>query len=195
MNFDEIIMTRRSIRRFKQIPLSIDFLKKLVNAARLAPSGANLQPLEYIIVNEKEICEKIFSALKWAGYIKPEWKPDENEKPVAYIVILVRKGVSPFCDIDAGLSAENIMLLAWSYGIGSCMLGNIDRKKIKDILKIPDDYDVHSVIALGFPAEKSVVEEMKDSVEYWRDENGVMHVPKRKLEDVLHVNGFKKRDT
>ena len=190
MDAEKAIFGRRSIRRFKQIPIPIEFLKKLVDAARVAPSGANLQPLEYIIVNDKELCNRIFPALRWAGYIKPEWRPSEGERPTAYIVILVKKDVSPFSDIDVGLAAENIMILAYSYGVGSCMLGNIDRDLIREILNIPLEYHVHSVIALGFPAEKSVVEQMEESVKYWRDENGVMHVPKKKLEEILHINGF-----
>ncbi|RLF54271.1 MAG: nitroreductase [Thermoplasmata archaeon] len=189
MDLERVIKTRRSIRRFKQIPLSMDFLVNLVDAGRLAPSGANLQPIEYVIVNDKRICEKIFSALRWAGYIKPEWRPAEGERPVAYIVILVQEGRSPFSDVDVGLSAENIMLLAWSHGVGSCMLGNIDREMIREILGVPDGYRIHSVIALGFPAEKSVVEE-SDAVEYWRDEDGVMHVPKRRIKDIVHINRF-----
>ncbi|HEB37788.1 MAG TPA: nitroreductase family protein [Thermoplasmatales archaeon] len=190
MDTETAIIGRRSIRRFKQIPIPMEFLKKLVNAARLAPSGANLQPLEYVVINDQKLCDKIFPALRWAGYIKPEWKPAKEERPTAYIVTLVKKGVSQFSDIDVGLAAENIMILAYSYGIGSCMLGNIDRDSLREILNIPPEYYIHSVIALGFPAEKSVVEDAKDSIKYWRDKDGVMHVPKRKLEDILHINGF-----
>lgn len=190
MDVESAIIGRRSIRRFKQIPIPLEFLKKLVNAARLAPSGANLQPLEYIVINDQKLCDKIFPALRWAGYIKPEWKPDKEERPTAYIVILVKKGISQFSDIDVGLAAENIMILAYSYGIGSCMLGNIDRDFLRDILNIPPEYHIHSVIALGFPAEKSVAEDAEDSIRYWRDKDGVMHVPKRKLENILHINRF-----
>lgn len=190
MDAENAILSRRTIRRFKPIPIPLEFLKKLVNAARLAPSGANLQPLEYIVVNDEKICERIFPVLRWAGYIEPEWKPLENERPKAYIVILTRKDTSRFSDIDAGLAAGNMMILAQSYGVASCMLVNIDREVLRKVLDVPEDYNIHSVIALGFPAERSVVEEMKDSVKYWRDEEGVMHVPKRKLDDILHVNRF-----
>jgi len=190
MDAEKAIFSRRSIRRFKQIPIHIEFLKKLVNVARVAPSGANLQPLEYVVVNDEGLCKRIFPALKWAGYIKPEWKPTEDERPRAYIVILVKKGVSPFSDIDVGLAAENIMILAASYGIGSCMLGNIDGEMIREVLKIPDKFEIHSIIALGYPAEKSIVEDCSDSVKYWRDEKEVMHVPKKKLDDIIHINGF-----
>ena len=190
MDVYEAILSRRSIRRFQQKPIKIELLKKFVNAARLAPSAANLQPLEYFIVNEKEICAKIFDTIGWAGYIKPKWTPSKNERPVAYIIIL-RKDIDKQWNIrDASLSAENIVLTAEAEGIGSCILLNVNKAKIKEILKIPEDLFVDSVIALGYKAEKCVIEEYSDSVEYWRDENNILHVPKRKLEDIIHVNKF-----
>ena len=71
MDVETAIMKRRAIRRFNQKPVPIDVLKKLVDAARLAPSGANLQPLQYIVVNDSDLLAKIFSTLSWAGYLKP----------------------------------------------------------------------------------------------------------------------------
>ena len=81
MNVYEVILARRTIRKFKQEEINLNILKKLVNAARLAPSGANLQLLEYFIVINPELKEKIFPHLKWAGYIKPHGNPQEGEKP------------------------------------------------------------------------------------------------------------------
>jgi hypothetical protein len=66
----------------------------------------------------------------------------------------------------------------------------VEREKVQEILKIPGAYKIDSVIALGFPDEKPVVEEMKDSVRYWKDEEGRLHVPKRGLKDIIHFNGF-----
>lgn len=190
MDVEEAVTRRRSIRRFKQKTVPLDVLKKLVDAARLAPSGANLQPLEYIVVTDDSLCDKVFDGLKWAGYLKPKWKPSENEKPTAYIIVLVDKQKSPYYEVDIGLAAENIMVMAVGCGLGSCMLRNIDREEIRRLFSIPDNLYVDSVIALGYPAEEPVVEDLKDSVKYWKDEQGVLHVPKRKLEEVLHINGF-----
>lgn len=186
----DAILSRRSIRRFKQKPIEPDLLKKLVNAGRLAPSAANLQPLEYFVVNDKDLCAQIFDTIGWAGYIKPKWTPNENERPVAYIIIL-NKDIEKNCNIrDASLSSENIVLAAESEGIGSCILLNIDKEKIRKIIKIPEDLQIDSVIALGYKSEKSVIEDYVDSVKYWKDEKQVLHVPKRKLEDVTHLNRF-----
>ncbi len=183
------IISRRSIRKFKQRQIGENLLLRFVDAARLAPSGANIQPLRYFIVNDKDLCAKVFETLSWAGYITPKWTPKESERPVAYIVILVEKDAQ-FYKWDVGLASENIMLVAEEEGIGSCMLLKVDRKKLRDILRVPEKYLIDAVIALGYKAEESVVEEMKDSVKYFRDENNTMHVPKRRLEDIVHINEY-----
>ena len=186
----DAILSRRSIRRFKQKPINLDLLKKFVNAGRLAPSAANFQPIEYFIASEKELCSKIFETIGWAGYIKPKWTPKENERPVAYIIIL-NKDVEKNWNIrDASLASENIVLAAEAEGIGSCILLNVDKKEIENIIKIPENLQIDSVIALGYKAEESVVEDYVGSVKYWRDEKEILHVPKRKLDEITHVNKY-----
>ena len=91
---------------------------------------------------------------------------------------------------DVSFAAENIILAAEDKEIGSCILCNIDRKKLREILKIPKEVILDSIIALGYKSEKSIVEDFDGSVEYWRDENEVLHVPKRKLEDLMHINKY-----
>ena len=186
----EIIHSRRSIRRFKQKSIDIKFLKKFVDCGRVAPSAANFQPLEYFIVSDKNLCAKIFKNLGWAGYIKPKWIPDESERPTAYIIILVKEDLMKYYKWDVGLAAENIMLAAEEKDIGSCILLNINRDEIRKIFDIPDSLYIDCVIALGYKLEKAVIQDMVDSVKYYRDENDVLHVPKRKLDDILHINKF-----
>lgn len=190
MNTYDAILSRRTIRRYKQTPLSKELVKRLVNAGRVAPSAANLQPLEYVVVIEEELRSKIFSSLAWAAYLKPPWSPAEYERPTAYIVILVNEEINADYKRDVGLAAENIMLAAEDEEIGSCMFLNVNRKKVREILYIPKGKIIDSVIALGYKAETSVVEELKDSVKYWRDGRQVLHVPKRKLEDVVHIDTY-----
>jgi len=190
MDVYDAILSRRTIRRFQKKPIKLDLLRRFVNAARLAPSAANLQPLEYFIVTEKEICSKIFETIGWAAYITPKWTPSVDERPTAYIVILVKDINNKFYARDVSLASENIVLAAEEEGIGSCIIYNIDRGKIQEILKIPKTLHVDSIIALGYKAENPVVEDLKDSVKYWRDENEVLHVPKRRLEDIIHINKF-----
>jgi len=184
------ILSRRSIRKFKQNPIDLNILKKFVNAGRLAPSAANLQPLEFLIVNDKEICSKIFETLSWAAYITPKWAPNEKERPTAYIINLIRHTKNKWYVRDVSLASENIVLAAEEKGIGSCIMCKIDRDKIKEILKIPEEIIVDSVIALGYKAEESVIEDYVDTIKYWRDENEIMHVPKKRLDDIIHINKF-----
>lgn len=191
MTFTDLILSRRSIRQFKPDSLPQDILPKLVDAARLAPSAANLQPLEYILVSDESTRKKVFSCLRWAAYIAPEGNPQPGHEPMAYVVILVNTKIrDKGFERDAGAAAENLILAAWEYGIGSCWIISVDRSLLQEILSIPETYIIDSVIALGYPDESPRVEDMTDSVKYWKDKNGQLHVPKRKLEDVIHFNTF-----
>ena len=186
MNAYEIITSRRTIRKFKQQRISEEVLMKLIDSARLAPSGANKQPLRYRIVAEAEQVKTIQESVKWAAMISPNGNPSEDEQPVAFIVLLVDTNVSKAgYELELGAAAQNIMLAAWSEGIGSCWLGNIDRKKIIETLNLPERYILNTVIALGYPLEEPLVENVNDSLKYYKDGAGVLHVPKLSLEDVL----------
>jgi len=191
MSLYERILSRRSIRQFKPEPVSRSILEKLTNAARLAPSGANLQPLEFVVVDEEEVRKRLFPCLRWAAYIAPEGNPQPGHEPVAYVVVLVnlklrKKGY----ERDVGAAVENMILAAWEEHVGSCWIANADIEKIKDMLNVPEDYKVDSVLALGYPAEEPITEELKESVKYWKDSKGRLHVPKRRLDDIVHFNGF-----
>nr|HID58579.1 nitroreductase [Desulfobacterales bacterium] len=186
----EAVLNRRTIRRFKSVPISGDILRKLVNAARVAPSAANIQPLEYVVVTDFTLRQDVFEALRWAAYIKPPWRPEEYERPVAYIVVLVNSRIkTDEFPRDVGASIENMMLVALEEGIGSCWLRAVDRKIIRKSLNIPEHMEIDSVLALGYPRESPVMVEMTDSIRYWR-ESGVHYVPKRRLEDIIHFNGY-----
>jgi len=191
MDVYEAIIGRRTIRRFKQQPVSREFLRKLVNAARLAPSAQNLQPCEYVIVDHPRLLGDVFSTLGWAGYIAPEGNPKEGERPVAYIVVLINaKKRETGGEVDAAAAIENILLTAYAEGVGTCWIGAVNRERLRGILGIPEGCKIDSVIALGYMAETPAIEEMKESVRYWKDEKGVLNVPKRNVQDILHINGY-----
>jgi len=185
----EKIRERRTIRKYldKEVPKEI--LIRCVDAARLSPSAANLQPLKYVIVNDKKLLKEVFSALRWAGYLSEEYKPREKNMPRAYIVVLLDKNIRQSPGHDAGIAAMSISLVAHDEGLGSCILGNIDREKLRKILNIPEHLEIILVVALGYPAEKPVVDELRDGdIRYWVDEKGVLHVPKRGLESIVMWN-------
>lgn len=191
MGIYEITISRRSIRHFKDIPISREVLERCVNVARLAPSAANLQPLEYIIVDDEQLLPQVFSTLKWAAYISPAGTPPQGKRPKAYITILKNKDVGvPSSVYDVGAAMENMILVALEKGIGSCPFASVDRDELRKILNIPGNYEIPLVLALGYPGESPIVEPFNGSVKYWKDEDGVLHVPKKKLESVLHWNAF-----
>lgn len=184
----DLITKNRSYRRFYQeVKIDHSILEELIDLARLSPSGANLQPLKYIISNKPEKNEMIFQDLKWAGYLKDWDGPKEGEKPSAYIIILGDNDISKNFMCNHGIASQSILLGATEKGLGGCILGGINRDDLKNKLNIPDNYEILLVIALGKPKETVVLEELKDngSIKYWRDENNVHHVPKRKLEDII----------
>lgn len=189
MSVYETIYKRRTIRKFKQDIIPVEKLKKLVDAARVAPQGGNVQALKYVVINDKELIEPIFKTTAWAGYIRPDGDPKEGEKPTAYILILGDTEIKKEgFDIDAGAAVENLLLTAVEEGLGAAWLGAIDRKKIKDLLEIPDKYVLHTLVALGYPNETPVIEDAEKCIKYYKDENGVLHVPKRKLESIIFFN-------
>ncbi len=190
MDMIELIKTRRSIRRYLPKKIDLDILKDLVDCGRLAPSGANRQLLVFHIIQKEELLEPVFGTLRWAGYIAPEGDPKEGEKPVAYITVMVRRDLADpkAVERDVGAAIENILLAAWSYGIGSCWINSVKRQELANILNISDEYHIESVIALGYPAEAPVIEDSEETIRYYKDEKGVLHVPKRPLKNVLFID-------
>ena len=193
MSIYKAITSRRTIRKFKQEKIDLKLLEKLVNAGRMAPSVANLQPLEYLIITDQALKEKIFANLAWAGYIKPEGNPGKGEEPESYIIILVNNKISVSPDKDIGASAENINLTAEEEGIGCCWLGNFKKKAVTRILDLPENFSVGLILALGYPSEEPVSEDTgkNSSIKYYKDPSGTLHVPKKKLNDIIHFNYFK----
>ena len=184
----EKITNRRTIRKYTSKDISKEILLKCVDAARLSPSGANRQPLKYVVVNDQELLKSVFSTLSWAGYL-PEYQPSGEEMPRAYIVILLDKNIRKNPGHDAGIAAMSISMVAYDEGLGSCILGAVEREELRAILNVPNDLDIVLVVALGYPAENPRIDEMtRGDIKYWLDENGVLHVPKRNLEDIVKWN-------
>ena len=187
MQLIDLIRKNRSYRRFDQNEMiSEATLCNMVEAARLSPSGKNLQPLKYILCNTDDVCAHIFKHIGWAGYL-PEWPgPEEGERPTAYIVQLLDTAITTTPGIDAGIAAQSILLQAVEMGYGGCMIGTFNQAKIRELLYIPEIYVIALVIALGKPKEAVVIDPMVGgNVKYWRDSRQVHHVPKRSLEELI----------
>jgi len=164
----------------------METLISLVDLARVSASGGNRQPLKFLLYNKTEDCEKIFSYLSWAGYFTDWQGPEKGERPSGYIIILGDLTVTDVFGVDHGIAAQSIMLGAAELGLGGCILASIKREELTEELKIPDHFDILLVLAIGDPSEKVIIEEVKeDNVRYWRDNKGIHHVPKRRLDDLI----------
>ena len=193
---EELIRKRRSIRRFQQKPIPTELLEKFVDVARLAPSAANRQPLEYIIIHHADLLDPVFQTLKWAGYIRPLGDPPDKERPVAYIVVLVNTRIrEKGYEKDAGAAIENIILCALADGVGTCWISSVDREALAGLLNIPPKVLISDVIAMGYPNEDPVsVDITGESIKYYKDGEGRLNVPKRSLESILYYNRYEEEE-
>ncbi len=184
----DLVLKNRSYRRFHQeTPVSIETLKELVDLARLSASAANRQPLKYILCCDPRRNALVFPNLAWAGYLKDWSGPEEGERPSAYVVILGDSTITRSFGCDHGIAAQSILLGATEKGLGGCIIGSVRKGELSQALAIPADYEILLVVALGQPKEKVVLEAMGPGgdIRYWRDEQGVHHVPKRSLGEII----------
>ncbi len=185
----DLAVSRRTIRQFGPEAVPRASLEKIVNAGRLAPSAANTQPLEFVAVDDRTLCAEVYPCLKWAAYITPAGNPKPGREPAAYIVVLVNTKLrEKMYEYDVGAAMENMILTALDEGIGSCWLLSVDRDRVRTLLGIPEEFKIDCVLALGYPAEEPAAEALEDSCRYWKDQDGRLHVPKRRLDSVLHFN-------
>ncbi len=186
MRITDIIKNRRTIRRFKQEPIEKALLIEMIDHARLAPMGGNIQCLKYQIIDEKSRVDKVFYHVKWAAYLGDEGAPKENKRPVAYIAVLADIGIKKSGhEVIAGAAIQNILITATAYGIGTCWMGAINRSKISELLYLEEALELKYIIALGYPDEAPVMEAYHGDFKYYKDELDTLHVPKLSLEEVI----------
>ncbi len=186
MDIKTALLQRRTIRKFTQESVSKEILCELVEYARLAAYPANLQPLKFAIISEKELCATVFENTKWAGYL-PDGTPKENERPTAFIAVLGDNSIKKTFEVEAGAAVTSMMLGALEKGLGSCWIGALNKNNIMDALSLSEeDFSLLYVLALGYPAQESQPCEMKDNdVKYFIDENNKLNVPKRSINEIL----------
>ena len=155
MSTYRLILKRRTVRRFQDKAVPFSVLKKCVNAARLSPSARNVQELEFVAVNDREQVKRINGAVSFGGVVREKGRV-KGEEPKAFVIITSdnEKGSSDYTPVNVGIAAEAIVLTALEQGVASCMMGAIEREKIKGILGIPNRFKVPLAIALGYPKEK-----------------------------------------
>ncbi len=186
MEIRDFFLTKRTYRKFEQIQIPGNVLNDCMLAAQMASSGGNRQGLKYIVIENGPMVKAVNDFVKWAAYLPRELgQPNANETPMAFIAVLkdTNIGVS---DTDAGIAIADIQTAAWYHGVGSCIMGAIDRPAIKELLSIEDAMELHSVIALGYPKKASTPVAMSEdgNIKYYVDANGDTFVPKRSIEDI-----------
>jgi nitroreductase len=181
----DLIVRNRSTRKYYQeVPVARETLLELIDLARLSPSGGNRQLLKYYISYEPERNALIYNQIGLGG------NPPEGERPSAYIIILNDTKLSTYgsMEVDHGIAAQSILLGATEQGLGGCMVGMVSRKELQIVLNIPARYEILLVLAIGTPKEKFVFEPCElngENTRGWWDEQGVRHIPKRQLADII----------
>ncbi|NJD77634.1 MAG: nitroreductase family protein [Candidatus Methanoperedens sp.] len=164
----DAIRNRRSVREFKPDIVPDEVLRKILEAARWAPSPFNTQPWEFIIIKDKSTLKAISKIARYSSYL--EFAP----MAVAVVVPPINSKFSWIESIGepgfaAAMAVQNLILAAWDAGVGTCWV-SIERDKVRDILKLPDTHFVLTVIPIGYP----VTEPAK------HDENS-----RKKLSDII----------
>lgn len=184
----DLVIQNRSCRRFYQdVPIKRETLVELIDMARLSASGANRQPLKYIISCDPQKNALLFPCLGWAAYFEDWPGPCEGERPPAHIIILGDTKISSNYSCDYGIAAQSILLGATEKGLGGCIHGIPNKDEVRKALRIPPRYEILLVISIGKPKEQVVIEDIKHDgdIRYWRDSEGVHHVPKRSLDEII----------
>lgn len=183
----ESLVSRRTYRRFEQKAVPQDVVDDIIEAVRLSSCGANRQAVRLVIVNKPEDVARVQPLVKWAAYLPPEQgTPKADELPTAFIAVLQDDNLPGASDVDVGLALGSLTAAAWAHGVGSCIMGAIDRPALKELLALPEGVRLCYMVALGYPTHESHLVEMQDgSVRYYLDADRNYCVPKRGMDEVL----------
>lgn len=160
MTFNELILTRQSVRRYAATPVEPEKINLCLEAARLAPSASNSQPWKYIVVDQEplrtELAKATFSDIQLINKFTLQAPVIvvivmEKAKLITRLAMLVKKKEWPL--IDIGITAEHFCLQAAELGLGTCMIGWFDEEKIKKLLQIPSDKSIGLVISAGYAVD------------------------------------------
>ena len=187
----ELVIKNRSYRGFDEnYSFTKEQLESYIDLTRYTASSVNAQPLKYKIIFEKNEVEAVRPLTRWARALPDMVLPHPNMHATAFIIICQDTDISPNLaryQKDIGIVAQTITLAAVEDGLGGCMIGNFTPDEVKETLNLAENLTSMLIIALGKPAEEIVIKEIDngESTRYYRDENDIHYVPKRKLKDIL----------
>ena len=187
MDIMELLAGRRTYRRFLQKPVPAGVVADMVETVRLSSCGANRQAIRLVVVQSPAMVAKVQPLVKWAAYLPPEQGvPKPGEQPVLFVAVVQDASIPGDKDTDAGIALANLTLAAWAKGVGSCIMGAIDRPRLTELLGLSENEKLHSMVALGYPAHASRVVPLTEAtgVKYYLDENRDYCVPKRAAADI-----------
>ena len=189
--FKDLILKNRSYRGYDESRrITREELLEFVDCARLSASSVNRQPFQYYLAYTKEASEKIQPLTGWARALPEKHLPYPGHCPTAFVVIcqntLWDADLSRY-RTDVGIAAQSMLLCAVEKGLGGIMIGNFSPAKISEALDLPEHIVPLLIVAFGKPDETVVLTEAAagEPLKYYRDENDVHYVPKRKLEDII----------
>ena len=145
MDVFEAIQKRHSVRAYKSTPIPEEKLMKILEAGRLAPSASNIQPWHFIVVKDPEKRKKLAKS-KWARFLA--------EAPVVIVGCGNQKASPKWFMVDVAIAMQNMVLAATGEGLGTCWVGSFNEREVKELLKIPENYKVIALLAVGYPREK-----------------------------------------
>jgi nitroreductase len=157
MDVFDAIKGRRSVRAFRSDPVKEEDLQRILDAARLAPSAGNCQPLELVIVRDRATKQRLAHAAHGQSFIA--------EAPVAIVVCANiprasrrygRRGEELYCIQDTAAATQNIHLAAYALGYATCWIGAFDEKAAADVIKAPPGVKPVAIVPIGKPAEKPI---------------------------------------
>lgn len=189
--FQELVESSRTYRRYTAEPVGEADLRALVEAARMAPTGNNTQLLRFRIVpgEDAQACRTVFAHLHWAAALKDWEGPEAGELPGGYIVVCLpaRLASNPVRLIDVGIASQTIALAAAARGLGCCMHKSYDACLADELGLADAGLAPAMVMAFGPRGEKVVLEgaHTEHGLTYWREADGSHHVPKLELGELL----------
>ncbi len=165
MDIFETIRTRRSVRRFMDRPVEEDKLQAILEAARQAPSWANLQCWRFVVVKDPPTKDRISELSFVESFFAPRgYKANPSRKGLAEAPVIIvacsdpsQSGTiwgQPYYMTDMGIAAQNLMLAARALGLGTVFVGVFDEEKVRSLLSIPSDIRVVGLFPIGYPLEE-----------------------------------------
>jgi nitroreductase len=146
MSLVDVVLSRRSIRSYEEREIPEDVLDKILEAGRRAPSADNRQPWRFIVLTDYEVKEEL-SKGSWNSFVK--------DSPVTIVGCADTSGLAKkWSVVDTSIALQNMVIAAWSMGVGSCWVGDFEEEKVKQLLSIPDRWKVVALVSFGYPAEQ-----------------------------------------